>query len=127
MPTANRKSTYYPPPNDFAYTRMVSNPPPHAVSVTDKGVKVRFNLRSLLVLMTATGLFLGYFQIRSSWINREVAELTELGVRFSPQADWFESPYSASIPCIGNPRFDELFERVHNLGIKYDNIRAVEF
>ncbi len=90
-------------------------------------MKVRFNLRSLLVLTTAAGLFLGYFQIRSTWVRGEGEELTELGVRFSPQADWFGSPYSASIPCVSNPRFDELFERAHNLGIRYDDIRAVEF
>jgi hypothetical protein len=89
-------------------------------------MKVRFTSRSLLLLTTAAGLLLGYYQVRSSWVKKEVKELASLGVRFSPQVDWFGSPYSASIPCVNNPRCDELVTRVNRLGIKYDDIRAIE-
>jgi Trk-type K+ transport system membrane component len=80
--------------------------------------KVRFSSVSLLALLTATCLVLGYVTSKTVYVRNEVEELEALGVNFSSMRNWFGVPFAADIPCRGSPECGELLKRVHALGVR---------
>jgi hypothetical protein len=76
--------------------------------------------------VTTTSLILGFVTWKLTSVRKEVEELEASGVLFTIERDWFGVPGSARIPCAHNPRCDELYKRVLSLGIRENDIGAIE-